>query len=277
MEPLLLTVKKKRNVLVVDDEQINRELLEAILSMQYRVSTATCGTEAMDMLRAAEEPYSLLLLDILMPKMSGFQVIEACKADKKLRDLPIIVMTSEKSAEMRSIRLGADDFITKPYRMPEVILARCERIVELSEEKQLIRSIEKDKTTGLYIPMFFNAYIRRVLPGLRREADAVVLTADGLGTDAAQREEQLAALAQLFTDDFIGTRGLGCRAENDALLALCMHQNDYPARLAQLNAALAAAPVLDGVRLQAGVCERIDKTAPPESWFETARANVISV
>jgi len=154
----------KRRVLAVDDENINRELLQAILSMNYDVTSVTNGKEAMEALYAAEEPYSLILLDLLMPQMSGFQVIEACKADEKLREIPIIVMTSEKSAEVRSIRMGASDFITKPYRMPEVILARCERIIELSEEKRLIRSIEKDKATGLYIKALFDAYIKRLLP-----------------------------------------------------------------------------------------------------------------
>ena len=154
--------RKKRRVLMVDDEQINRELLEAILSFNYDVDSAENGAEAMEMLRSAEQPYSLLLLDLLMPKKSGFQVIEECKADEELSKIPIIVLTTEKSAEVRSIRLGADDFITKPYRMPEVILARCERIIELSEERALIREIEKDKRTELYKKDFFFAYLRRM-------------------------------------------------------------------------------------------------------------------
>ena len=107
MNHFLKFSRMKRRVLAVDDEMINRELLKAILAMNYEVTFATNGKEAMEQLYAAEEPFSLILLDLLMPQMSGFQVIEACKKDDKLREIPIIVMTSEKSAEVRSIRMGA--------------------------------------------------------------------------------------------------------------------------------------------------------------------------
>jgi PleD family two-component response regulator len=162
------------------------------------------------MLYAAEEPYSLILLDLLMPQMSGFQVLEACKKDDKLRQIPIIVMTSEKSAEVRSIRMGALDFITKPYRMPEVILARCERIVELSEEKSLIRSIEKDRETGLYTKDFFYAYIRRI-PETRFDTDAIVLRFGGMvalrrccGDEGVS--DLLRSAAELVKSELLGTK-----------------------------------------------------------------------
>ena len=73
--------------------------------------------------------FSLILLDLIMPVMDGFTFLEKRKEDEALRRIPVIVMTSEKSAEVKSIRLGASDFITKPFEMPEVIIARCERIV----------------------------------------------------------------------------------------------------------------------------------------------------
>lgn len=130
----------KRRVLIVDDEMINRELLGAMLSQSYEISFAADGQEAMDALMQPDTDYSLILLDLMMPVMNGFEVIERCRADEALRQIPIIVMTSEKSAEVRSIRMGAADFITKPYDMPEVILARCERIIELSEGESIIRS-----------------------------------------------------------------------------------------------------------------------------------------
>ncbi len=253
----------KRNVLIVDDEQINRELLQAILSMTYNITCVTNGREAMDLLRTTKEKFSLILLDLLMPQMSGFQVIEACKADEKLRDIPIIVMTTEKSAEVRSIRMGASDFISKPYRMPEVIIARCERIVELSEEKQFIRSIEKDHATGLYIKVFFNAYINRLLPGVKSAMDAIVLKIDGANN------ELIREAARLFNDIVINDDGIACRADKNTFYAFCHHQDNYDELIGHLQNELSHN---GGLRLTAGVCRNVDLKAPVDSWFAAAKS-----
>ena len=151
MEKFIESTAKKRRVLAVDDEMINRELLGMILSADYDVDFAENGVCAMNKL--SDNSYSLILLDLLMPEMNGFEVIERCTADEKLKAIPIIVMTSEKSAEVKSIKLGAADFITKPF-VPEVILACCERIIRLKEDQSLIRSTEKDPLTNLYTREF---------------------------------------------------------------------------------------------------------------------------
>ena len=140
----------KRHVLVVDDEMINREILTSILSSEYEVHAAENGQAALDILKAGDCSFSLILVDLLMPVMDGFELIQILKNDDSLRLIPIIVMTSEKDAEVRSIKLGAADFITKPYDMPDVILARCERIIELQEDKNIIHDTERDTRTGLY-------------------------------------------------------------------------------------------------------------------------------
>ncbi len=70
--------------------------------------------------------------------MSGEELLGKIKADEILSGIPVIVMTSEKPAEVSSIKHGADDFITKPYDSPEVIKARCERIIQLYEDKSII-------------------------------------------------------------------------------------------------------------------------------------------
>ena len=98
MNSFIQSSRKLRKVLVVDDEPINRELLQAILALNYDVDAAENGSIAMEKLRTVEEPYSLILLDLLMPQKSGFQVLEECKSDETLKKIPIIVMTSEKSA-----------------------------------------------------------------------------------------------------------------------------------------------------------------------------------
>lgn len=267
MNHFLKNIRKKRRVLAVDDELINRELIEAILSLNYDVSGAPNGKEAMRMLHEAQEPYSLILLDLLMPQMSGFEVLEAVKADENLKDIPIIVMTSEKSAEVRSIRLGADDFITKPYRMPEVILARCERIIELSEEKKLIRSVEMDQLTGLYIKLFFDAYIGRVVKDLKGEMDAVAIRVEYPDDDV----EALKEAAKVTEEVLVGRRGIACRAQDNLFYVFCSHKMNYEELLSQMEGKLLT-DYGRGVSLKAGICEKVDKAQPIDSWFEKANA-----
>ena len=219
----------KRRVLIVDDEMINRELLGAMLSQSYEISFAADGQEAMDALMQPDTDYSLILLDLMMPVMNGFEVIERCRADEALRQIPIIVMTSEKSAEVRSIRMGAADFITKPYDMPEVILARCERIIELSEGESIIRSTERDKVSGLYTRGYFFAYLKQMLPRLDTQADAIVLNIDRfhLINELFGREEGdrvLSYCGELISEMLSSTHGIACRSESDTFFIFCERQ-----------------------------------------------------
>ncbi|MBQ1507459.1 MAG: response regulator, partial [Ruminococcus sp.] len=118
MKKFIETASLKRSVLIVEDEFINREILGSILSGEYEVAKASNGQEALDILGDNNNKISLVLLDLLMPVMDGFTFLSLVKSDPKLKRIPVIVMTSEKDAEVRSIRLGAADFITKPYDMP---------------------------------------------------------------------------------------------------------------------------------------------------------------
>ena len=272
MHHFLASSRKKRKVLAVDDEMVNRELLEAILSLNYEVVSATNGEEAMEILHSEYESISLILLDLLMPKMSGFQVIEACKKDDNLKRIPIIVMTSEKSAEVRSIRMGADDFITKPYRMPEVILARCERIIELSEEKRLIRSVERDKVTGLYIKVFFDAYIRQIAPDIRRAMDVAVIRFDRLPASPEDHDAVLKKAASLIKEVVLTSKGIACRTDDNYVYLYRQHREDHEAMHQSMDELLSSFPPARGVSVRVGIYQRVDKDAPIESWFERAKA-----
>ena len=282
MKHFIQSSRQKRKVLVVDDEVINRELLEAILALNYEVYCAANGSEAMKLLRTEKEPFSLILLDLLMPCMGGFQVLEECKSDEILKKIPIIVMTSEKSAEVRSIRMGADDFIPKPYRMPEVILARCERIIELSEEKTLINSIETDETTGLCDKAFYYAYIERTLSSARFRTDALTIRVENyrrlkkmLGQ--ARLNLALKKIAGLISRELIGKKGIASYSGDGVFSAYCKHRDDYEAVFEQIQDELSAFAPSKGVRLRAGINENVDKASPMESWFAGADSACDSV
>ena len=145
----------RRLVLVADDEMINREMLGEILKKDYQVLYAADGEETLDMIRRYKDTLSLVLLDILMPGMTGLEILEIVRNDSLLSRIPVIVLTAEKSMEVESLRLGAADFIPKPYPAVDVIHARVLRTIELSEDRDIIQSTERDDLTGLYNKEFF--------------------------------------------------------------------------------------------------------------------------
>ena len=156
-------IECRRTVLAVDDQEINRDSLEVILGDGYEVLTAENGAVALELRRGHAKEISLVLLDLMMPVMDGFDVIKAIHEDEELSKIPVIVMTADKGAELDALDYGAADFITKPFDFHEVILARVGRIIELSEGRELISSAEKDPLTWLYSRNFFFEYANRLL------------------------------------------------------------------------------------------------------------------
>jgi adenylate cyclase len=117
-------------LLVVDDNKVNRLLLTRSLELQgHRVATAENGRVALEMLR--REAFDLMLLDMEMPEMDGFQVLEQLFKDKQLRDLPVIVTSSLEGVEsvVRCIELGAADYLPKPVN-PVLLKARITASLE---------------------------------------------------------------------------------------------------------------------------------------------------
>ena len=149
----------KRKILIVEDEIINQQILSFILEKEYDVISANNGQEALDILQEHYKEISLILLDLVMPVMDGFEVLKRIEDDPSLKRIPVIVLTSDKSAEIESLKLGAQDFVVKPYDMPEVILARIKRSIMLAEETNLIIHTQKDDLTDLFTKKYFYEYI----------------------------------------------------------------------------------------------------------------------
>ncbi len=118
------------HILVVDDNRLNRlKLARALKQQGHAVSEAEDGREALEMLRS--HPFDLVLLDILMPEVDGFQVLREMKDDTDLRDIPVIVISGLEDMESvnKCLEMGADDFLNKPVE-PAVLKDCVQKILE---------------------------------------------------------------------------------------------------------------------------------------------------
>lgn len=132
-------------LLIVDDQELNRDLLSRRLQRQgHKVDVAVNGREALTMLKSKK--YDLMLLDIMMPEMNGYEVLEYLKADGSLRHIPVIMITAVDEIEsvVRCIELGAEDYLSKPFN-PVLLKAR----INASLEKKWLRDQQQAYTQQL--------------------------------------------------------------------------------------------------------------------------------
>jgi CheY-like chemotaxis protein len=130
-----MDVSSVGHLLVVDDNEMNRDVLSRRLERQgYSIALAEDGEHALSVVRTA--PFDLILLDIMMPKMNGYQVLEHLKADPDLRHIPVVVISAvdELDSVVKCIELGAEDYLFKPFN-PVLLKARVSACIE---KKRLI-------------------------------------------------------------------------------------------------------------------------------------------
>ena len=264
-------------VLVVEDQEINRDLLGMILEDDYDVIYAENGEEGLEAIRANRNNLSIILLDLMMPVMDGFQVLDALAKDPELKSIPVIVLTAEKDAELKALQMGAVDFITKPFDLHEVILARIERVIELSEGRQLISSAERDLLTGLYTRSFFREYTERIFRYHKDwRMDAVVMDInrfhsinDLYGRDFG--DTVLSTVADEIKFFISNTKGVASRLEGDRFAMYCLHRDpsEYNVLLRTIEEKLAQLPGHTNIKLRMGI-KPYREGADPEEMFDRA-------
>ena len=278
MEKMRQYISLKRRILIVDDEQVNSEILCNILRDIYEVDCVDNAKEALDRLSHPGAAYSLVLLDLLMPVMDGFEFLNHRNDDERLKRIPVIVMTSEKESEVRSLELGAADFIKKPYDMPEVIIARCRRIIELFEDKNLISHTERDSISGLYTRDYFFEYIRQIeLWSNDIPRDALVFDVEQfhLVNEFCGRpfgDHLLAKIGETIRNELSPMNAIACRADADTFYIFSAHQDDYTALQEALGKVISEFFKMSNVRIRYGLWENVSRDVEIEAWFDRAKS-----
>ena len=266
----------RRTILIVDDEQINREILGLITGDVYDVLYAENGQQALDIIRENSAVLSLVLLDLMMPVMDGFTLLKIMKEDDSISHIPSIVLTSEKDLEVQSLKLGASDFISKPFNMPEVIMARIQRAIELSEDTHIIQVAERDHVTKLYNMEFFYEYAHEIdLHHPDWDMDAIVVNINHFRLvneihGRSYGDKVLEAVADRIRELLEDVEGIAGRAEADNFYLYLRHQDDFENRLHSMGDRVRHELEKTSIWLRMGIFDYENDPEPLEKRFENA-------
>lgn len=234
--PQLLTQTHTQKVLVIDDVEMNAMLISSVVSTLCDVMIATSGEQALEM--AKQHRPELILLDVLMPGMDGFEVFRQLKNDPRTASIPVIFLTgvSDVSAEEVGLNMGAVDFIAKPFRTA-VLLARVRNHLELVRQRQLLERLShSDGLTGVANLRYFNAMLSSEFSRMKRHGrhlGLLMLEVDGFNAFNDQYghlrgDECLQKIADVMTNCLARPGDLVARyggAEFVCLLPETTHEN----------------------------------------------------
>ena len=192
--------KVKPQILIVDDSQINREILKEILVENYRVIEAANGEECLSLIREKGSDIALILLDIIMPYMDGFSVLNEMQNNRWIEDIPVIIISTETtvSSIRQAYKMGASDYISRPFDA-SMVYQRVENMIKLhAKERKMISLIcneiyKKERNSQLLVGvlsqiiamqngengmhvLFMNMVVELLLKELTRRTDFYQLT-----------------------------------------------------------------------------------------------------
>jgi len=190
-------MKKKHTILVVDDDEVIRIMMQQLLTnSNFSVEVANDGVQAITMV--SESAPDLIILDVAMPQMDGFEVCRQLRADESSRDIPIIFLSAKSELEDRvhGFEMGADDFVPKPFSYDE-LLARIKvslrKVERLERERKKADSLEKasriDELTGVYNRRYYDLTAREELQKSRRSKKPLSLIVFDIDRMARINEE----------------------------------------------------------------------------------------
>lgn len=269
--------RTRHNILVVDNDVNNQLILQHTLESNYYITLVNNAKDALELLSDPVTPFSLVILNTDTPGMTGSEFLEIRTQDESLKEIPVIVITSGKESEAACLRQGADDFIRRPFEIPEVILVRCERIIDLHENRNLISQTERDKISGLYTRDYFFEYLNQILPyDTSSDRDATVIDIEhfrlineiygrGIGNTI------LTQIGKFLRQKLPQMNAIACRAGADVFYLYCIHQDDYQDLQKEIQKLVSKVANANNIRVRIGTWQFIDRKLDPETWFDRAK------
>ena len=269
----------QKQILIVEDNELNREMLSEILSDNYQVLEAENGQEALDVLKRYRDNIALILLDVMMPVMDGYTFLDRVKEDEELTLIPVIVMTQSdrEEDEVAALAHGATDFVPKPYR-PQVILHRVASLIKLRETAAIVNLLQYDRLTGLYSKELFYQKVRELLQKEPEKDYTIVSTNienfklynDNYGVPAGDilLKQMAASLLKMSDENAIcgrfGADRFLCLQESSRALE---DQRDI---MAKYDPTVEYTPGIKNLIIKWGIYEIKDRTVPVEQMCDRA-------
>ena len=266
----------RRTILVVDDEPVNLRIMGKILDGEYDIIYSESGEEALEEIKNHGEFLSLILLDLYMKGIHGYEVLEHLQKDEKMKNVPVIVLTSDKAAEVESLERGAVDFLSKPFDRPQVVKARIKRAIELSIDRHIIKNTGVDSLTGLLTKQFLFQYAGeydRFHPDQGVDAIVVNFTKFHLINELYGRnygDKILCAMADGLRKAARDCGGVASRVDADMFYLYIEHQEEYDDLVKDIKTPVEMIMKPSDVRIRIGIYQDIYRTATLYQRFDRA-------
>lgn len=279
-----MSTTQQKQILVVEDNEINRAMLCSILADSYHVMEAENGQVALDILEEKREEIALILLDVFMPVMDGYSFLDIRQKNAQLSLIPVIVMTQEDSEaeEISALAHGATDFLPKPYR-PQVILHRVANLIRLRETAAMVNQLQYDELTGFYTRSYFYRKARERLDEdpqkeymiLCSNLENFKLYNDAFGRKAG--DQILLKSAGIFRKR-VGEDAICCRYNADRFVCLIDKEQETIGRKCFVNGrSNRRSEFMENIAVKLGIYEITDRSISVEQMCDRAILAVESI
>lgn len=265
----------KKGILIVDDSELDRSILADILQEKYKVFTAANGRDALAVLHENGDHIAVILLDLYMPVMNGYEFLSVQQADEVIADIPVIVITQQDNndAEIESLSYGASAYLTKSYDR-ELILQKIGDEIRKQEVDYLMKTIDLDTLTGCYNR---EGFCKKAQDLLREEAVYDIIAFDieqfRVVNDIYgihEGDRLLQYLARIMTGFARENGGICGRISGDCFVMLLVRKNGYEEMVGYVDKAMERYPLQMKIVVHFGIYQIEDRTIDVTVMYDRA-------
>lgn len=265
----------KKGILIVDDSELDRSILADILQEKYKVFTAANGRDALAVLHENGDHIAVILLDLYMPVMNGYEFLSVQQADEVIADIPVIVITQQDNndAEIEALSYGASAYLTKSYDR-ELILQKIGDEIRKQEVDYLMKTIDLDTLTGCYNR---EGFCKKAQDLLREDAVYDIIAFDieqfRVVNDIYgihEGDRLLQYLARIMTGFARENGGICGRISGDCFVMLLVRKNGYEEMVGYVDKAMERYPLQMKIVVHFGIYQIEDRTIDVTVMYDRA-------